>query len=71
MEPFAIALKKNVGIKGIQHGDMYKVLLHADNMLSVISNPLLNLPKLLDLLKEFVEIAKYTPKMPNEDMTRE
>ena len=60
IEPLAIALRGEIGIKGIsRHNLVHKVSLYADDMLLYMSDPLVSLPKTLDLLKDFGKISGY------------
>lgn len=60
VEPLAIALRGDNAIKGIvRHGSVHKVSLYADDMLLYISDPLVSLPKALNLLKDFGKISGY------------
>lgn len=60
VEPLAIALRGEPGIKGIQRNGLdNKVSLYADDMLLYPSDPLISLPKTLSLLGDFGKISGY------------
>ena len=60
MEPYALALRQNVEMKGIQRAGLeHKFSLYADDMLLYMSQPLSSLPKHMTFLKEFGNISGY------------
>lgn len=69
MEPLALSLRQNTGIKGIQRsGEEHKVSLYADDTLLYISHPLLSLPKLMVLLTEFGKWAGYKVNIQKSEL---
>ncbi len=59
-EPLVIALCSGAGIRRIQrNGSENRVSLYADDMLLYLSDPLISLPKTLNLQEEFSKISGY------------
>ena len=60
LEVFAIAIKEEKAIKGIQNRNKEaKLSLFADNMIPYIENPKNSTRKLLELINEYSKVAGY------------
>jgi len=60
LEPLAIAIRNNPNIKGIIAGQQeHKILLYADDILLVSSNPQLTVPTMCSLIDDFSQISGY------------
>ena len=69
VEPLAISLRNENRIKGIlRHGSVHKVSLYADDMLLYISDPLVCVPKVLKLLKDFGRLSGYKVNIQKSEM---
>lgn len=69
IEPLAAAIRSETGIKGIQRGTIeHKVSLYADDMLLYISDPLISIPKTIDLLNAFGRISGYKINLQKSEL---
>jgi len=60
LEFLASAIRQQKEIKGIQIGkDEVKLSLFADDMILYVENPKDSMPKLLELIQEFSNVAGY------------
>ena len=59
LEVLAMAIRKEIGIKGIQIGKEVKLSVFAANMILYIENPKDATRKLLELINEFSKVAGY------------
>uniref|UniRef100_A0A3P8RWR8 Reverse transcriptase domain-containing protein n=1 Tax=Amphiprion percula TaxID=161767 RepID=A0A3P8RWR8_AMPPE len=60
LEPLAIAIRDNVNIKGIKTGQVeHKLLLYADDILLVSTNPEVAVPHMLSVIGSFATISGY------------
>lgn len=60
IEPLSAALKIEEGLGGIERwGIEHRVLLHADDLLLYVSNPLASIPRILTLLNFFGRLSGY------------
>uniref|UniRef100_A0A3P8RLF1 Reverse transcriptase domain-containing protein n=1 Tax=Amphiprion percula TaxID=161767 RepID=A0A3P8RLF1_AMPPE len=60
LEPLAIAIRDNINIKGIKAGQVeHKLLLYADDILLVSTNPEVAVPHMLSVIGSFATISGY------------
>ena len=60
LEPLAAAIRDNVNVKGIYAGKTeHKLLLYADDVLLLTTNPETALPRMLSLISSFSLISGY------------
>ena len=60
LEPLAIAIRNNPNIKGVTAGQQeHKLLLYADDILLVSSNPQMTVPTMCSLTDDFSQISGY------------
>uniref|UniRef100_A0A671KAJ5 Reverse transcriptase domain-containing protein n=1 Tax=Sinocyclocheilus anshuiensis TaxID=1608454 RepID=A0A671KAJ5_9TELE len=60
LEPLAIAIRSNPNIKGVMAGQQeHKILLYADNILLISSNPQITVPTMCSLIDDFSQISGY------------
>lgn len=60
LEPLAIAIRRDIRVKGVQMGDReYKLFLYADNILLLLSNPNTSIPGVMDIIENFSQISGY------------
>uniref|UniRef100_A0A673IJB5 Reverse transcriptase domain-containing protein n=1 Tax=Sinocyclocheilus rhinocerous TaxID=307959 RepID=A0A673IJB5_9TELE len=60
LEPLAIAIRSNPNIKGVMAGQQeHKILLYADDILLISSNPQITVPTMWSLIDDFSQISGY------------
>ena len=68
-EPLAIALRQSNEIRGIDRGGReHKLSFYADDLLLYISDPLVSLPKVLELLGKFGNISGYKTNLDKSEL---
>lgn len=61
LETLAVSIRKNTGIKGVEScGQQHKLLLYADDILAVVSDPETSLPYLMESIKSYSVLSGYT-----------
>lgn len=61
LETLAVSIRKNTGIKGIEcGGQQHKLLLFADDILAVVTDPETSLPCLMETIQSYSGLSGYT-----------
>ncbi|MCI4381688.1 hypothetical protein PGIGA_G00254930, partial [Pangasianodon gigas] len=70
LEILAIIIRAHSGIRGVKAGDKeHKLLLYADYILAVITDPLTSLPHLMDVIQSFSKLSGYTVNWNKSEAT--
>lgn len=60
-ETFAVNIRTNNAIRGVEGGGQeHKLLLYADDILAVYTDPVMSLPHLMDTIQSFSKLSGYT-----------
>lgn len=60
LEPLAVAIRANSSIKGVKGGGSeHKLMLYADDILFLTSDPQNSLPALMDTISEYSQLSGY------------
>lgn len=70
MEPFIMTIRTSEGVSGIQVGKVeHKIGLYVDDVLLILSDPLLSLPAVSHIIQEFGRLSLYEVNSAKSQMS--
>ncbi len=69
LEPLVVMIRANPAIKGVKGaGEEHKLLLYAPDILSLINDPVISLPSLMNTIQEYSNLSGYKINCKSEAM---